>query len=404
MTTRCCRFNLICTILSISLTTFIIACYSYLYYDPEQISSSILINDNGNNQQYYYKHKLPQKYQSSANDHTFLSLMSFNLRNEELDKDDIEQYKHWDIRKDAVYHLLNDINSDLIGTQEGIVSQIEDIAFHLNAKYSKYGLGRLPSHWYLSSTDRMNEHCTIYWKQSKFQIFDEGTFWLSDQPDVAGTVFPGDHLPRIATWILLDIRQNTKYRILFISTHLGLYSEMRMGQITLITKFVHEMMTEQQSEHNKELLVFIVGDFNEGVHNELWNNLFEERKANNTEKEDGVSVSDILTDCVMEWEHQRNKSLNSNITFHKFFGLDAKREDLLYYVPIDWILCSKNVVQNDDILMLDAFVVTKTRVDYKYDEPQSAKKIYPSDHFPLVLEIALLNQTSVQRPSAKLDK
>ena len=42
-----------------------------------------------------------------------------------------------------VYSLLNNIRSDIIGTQEGILQQIEDISDNLHLKYGYYGNSRL---------------------------------------------------------------------------------------------------------------------------------------------------------------------------------------------------------------------------------------------------------------------
>eukprot|EP01083_Nonionella_stella_P142802 442498_1 len=359
------------------------------------------VESDGNDNEYNYRHKLHKFYNINIeHDHsTSLRLMSFNLRNALLDTDDTEPYKQWKLRKDLVYHLLNNIQSDLIGTQEGILSQIEDISYHLHSKYGHYGLGRLPYEWYLSSLDPdgMNEHCTIWWNQDKLIPYDEGTFWLSDQPNIMASVYPNSYLPRIANWMLFDIRTSHKYRILFVSTHLGLSSTIREGQIKLIARFIHTMAKDQKNNHEKELLVFIVGDFNEGLKGELWHNLFDSndnRSSNPTEEED-VNVADVLTDCVLKWEQMQNRTLNINITFHAFEGIRHLQNDK-NHAPIDWILCSKNVIENEDIVLLDTYVVTKTRVDYKYTQYSNLTNhtIYPSDHFPIVLELVLLDDTN----------
>lgn len=391
---RCCSF-----ILYLIILTAVVSWSCYLKYIHFTISlrppfESI---ESGNKDRYDWRHKLRRHYKMElmANDNT-LRLMSFNLRNMVLDVDE-EPYKRWDHRRNAVFHLLNNMKCDVIGTQEGVLPQIEDIADHWSAasRYGHYGNGRLPTEWYLSSLDRMNEHCSIFWDKRKLNVIDEGTFWLSDHPEIAGSKYFGSPLPRIASWMLFEIRNNDKYRMLFISTHLGLDSDVRESQIGLIAKFVHQMTGQQRDEHSKQLLVFVVGDFNEGIGQESWSRLFAGNPNVTSGEEDEVDVSDVLTDCVLEWQSMFNRTLSPNITYHAFEGLGHLKDDT-NHAPIDWILCSKNVIENDDILLLDNYIVTGMRRE------TDGSIVYPSDHFPIVLEIVILdhraNHSLTHRP------
>ena len=186
--------------------------------------------------------------------------------------------------------------------------------------------------------------------------------------------------------------------MLFVSTHLGLSEDIRLRQIRLITQFVHRMTRHQRDEHYKELIVFVVGDFNErnGPSGPLWDRLFaansssssssnETETKSESEEVDSVDVSDVLTDCVLEWQSLFNRTLNANITYHAFEGLQHLADDT-NHAPIDWILCSKNVIENADILLVDSFIVTNTRYSATVDN----HTVYPSDHFPIVLEIVIL--------------
>lgn len=102
------------------------------------------------------------------------------------------------------------------------------------------------------------------------------------------------------------------------------------------------------------------------------------------ESADSVDVSDVLTDCVLEWQSMFNETLSPNITYHAFEGLGHLADDS-NHAPIDWILCSKNVIENTDILLLDSYIVTATRSNATAD----GHIIYPSDHFPIVLELVI---------------
>ena len=307
-------------------------------------------------------------------DDIHLKLMSFNVRNELLDKDDIDKTKHWELRRKVAQKLLNDNQYDVIGTQEGTRSQIRDIYDDLGYhKYDYYGLGRLPSKWYGSYRDHDNEHCAIFWKCNKLQIFDYGTFWLSDEPNKMGTNYEG-HLPRIATWTIFDITSNDKYQLLFVSTHLGFPEDIRTKQLQWILKFIEEII----KENIKELLVFVVGDFNEALHGLLWNQTF-------IADHDQISSNNSLTDCIVDFEEMNNRTLNVNFTYHAYEGLQHAENDK-NHAPIDWILCSKNIFANDDVVLRNVTVITDSmRIEEDI--------VYPSDHFPVVLDLDLTSKT-----------
>ena len=302
-----------------------------------------------------------------SNNNTNLKLMSINLRNEILDKNDANQLKHWDLRRKAVKELLNDGQYDIIGTQEGLPSQIKDISDDIESYYDHYGLGRLPSTWYGSSKDDMNEHCAIFWRNDKLKLFDYGTFWLSNDPTKMGSKYYDSPLPRIATWILLDIKNNDKYQILFVNTHLGLSQKIRNKQIALISRFIQEII----HRNTKELLVFVVGDFNEAIKGSLWHKLFDEGSTD--------TVRNVLTDCIVDYQDINNKKLNANFTYHAFEGLNHAKNDK-NQAPIDWMLCSKNILNQNDIQLKDVYIATESKKTVN-------GTMYPSDHFPVVLEL-----------------
>ena len=254
-------------------------------------------------------------------------------------------------------------------------------------EYSHYGNGRLPEQWFGSSTNRMNEHCSIFWKRNKFRVRDRGTFWLSQTPSRSGSKSWNAPLPRIASWSLFSIIDNAKYEILFISTHLGLGEEVRGKQIRLITNFVRQMIRKRASSDSVELIVFVVGDFNEGIKGSLWNQMFQGKESKNGKSRfydapnDGIDVSDVLTDCVSEFENITGTPLHPSFTFHDFEGLEHAGNDK-NHAPIDWILCSKNVIDNEDIQILDIQIITESEI---------GSSVLPSDHYPMMIEIEIQN-------------
>ncbi len=133
----------------------------------------------------------------------------------------------------------------------------------------------------------------------------------------------------------------------------------------------------------KELLVFVVGDFNEATNASLWNKLFSDDKYTKDVKDEGIKVNEVLTDCVMEYEQTATK-LSPKFTYHAFDDIEYSEDK--NHAPIDWILCSKNVVSNSDIELVDAYIVTES-------QKMGSSSVYPSDHFPIVLEVELKNES-----------
>ncbi len=103
----------------------------------------------------------------------------------------------WPQRKDAVRALIRYHQIDLLGTQEGFIEQIEDLA--ALPGYAHVGVGR-------DDGKRGGEHSAILFRSERFALLDKGDFWLSEAPDRPGKGWDARCCNRIASWARLRER------------------------------------------------------------------------------------------------------------------------------------------------------------------------------------------------------
>ncbi len=113
----------------------------------------------------------------------------------------------WPNRKVSVDSIFKQYQADVYCLQEVLHSQLLDVQSMLN-EYSWVGVGR-------DDGKEAGEHSPIFYKTSKFQLINSGTFWLSPTPAVAGSKGWDAALPRICTWAQLKNINNGKVFVVF---------------------------------------------------------------------------------------------------------------------------------------------------------------------------------------------
>jgi len=109
-----------------------------------------------------------------------------------------DEYR-WDRRRARSVQLLQDWSPDLLGLQEPLHSQLEQIAEALPA-YTVLGVGR-------EDGREAGEFCPILYRTARFDLKEGGTFWLSGTPSIPGSADWGNRIPRICTWACLRDRE-----------------------------------------------------------------------------------------------------------------------------------------------------------------------------------------------------
>lgn len=135
-----------------------------------------------------------------------LRTMSFNVRYAGT-ADDLFGSNGWynlakpaESRAQRAIQIIRDYNPDILGTQEVLSFQLTDLTGQTLASglsdYGYYGIGR-------EDGVIAGEHSAIFWRADRFSKLDAGTFWLSQTPEVAGSIYPGAGTTRVASWVVL---------------------------------------------------------------------------------------------------------------------------------------------------------------------------------------------------------
>jgi endonuclease/exonuclease/phosphatase family metal-dependent hydrolase len=251
-----------------------------------------------------------------------LKVMSFNVRTPADTNDD-----RWENRRQVLFDLLREQDADVIGTQELVKRQADEIIAAL-PQYTWFGRGR--------RGDDSDEHMGVFYRPDRLRVIASGDFWLSDTPDVAGSITWNNVLPRMVTWARFE-RIADGARFTLYNTHLP-YREQDEAARERSARLIFERLAKLPADEP----FVLTGDFNarpdSGVHKLL------------TEK---------LSDAWLSTGHRSGPER----TFHGFTGKPDHR--------IDWVLFRNLQLQSVETL----------------DMHRGAR--YPSDHFPVVARFTL---------------
>ena len=84
-----------------------------------------------------------------------------------------------DSRKDRAANAIRFYDVDILGTQEVLHNQLEDLKQRL-PEYGVIGVGR-------EDGKEKGEYSALWYKKDRFNLLDSGYFWLSETPEVAGS-------------------------------------------------------------------------------------------------------------------------------------------------------------------------------------------------------------------------
>ncbi|MCI3921423.1 endonuclease/exonuclease/phosphatase family protein [Paenibacillus sp. TRM 82003] len=127
--------------------------------------------------------------QLRSNQSCRMIVMSFNLRTATWR----DGANAWRYRKGRAAQAIEAAAPDVVGTQEGSVAMIGELA------------DRLPGYAWLGEGRRggaKDETCAILYREDRWAPEEHGTFWLSETPDRPGSRSWGSSLPRICTWAI----------------------------------------------------------------------------------------------------------------------------------------------------------------------------------------------------------
>ncbi len=231
----------------------------------------------------------------------------------------------WVDRAPIVSNLIRFHDFDLLGIQEGLKNQLDDIATAL-PEYAHYGKGR-------DDGKDAGEHSAIFYKKDRFTVLKSGDFWLSETPDKPGKGWDETCCNSICSWVYLQDKK-TKKRFYTFNVHFD-------HQGVVARRESSKLILAKITEIAGQAPVLFTGDLNGGKESEWYQTL---------------ATSGLLTDVFtkVKFPYANNSSMN---------GFRTPRGKTV----IDHIFMTKQFTASRWGILTDSYFGK-----------------YPSDHFPVL--------------------
>ena len=269
-----------------------------------------------------------------------LTFMTFNIRYGTAD----DGPNSWTFRRDMVIDRLHETDADVVGLQEALRFQLDEIREAL-PRYAEIGVGR-------DDGATEGEYSAILYRHERFGVAESGTFWLSETPWEVGSRSWGNSITRICTWArLIDLESGQGVYV--FNTHLDHQSQRsREESVELIASRIALRGTDDP--------VILMGDLNAGEDNAAVEFLLGTRESATGEDEHAASPGLIDTFRAVHPE-ATGVGTFSDFVFGRTGG-----------AKIDHVMASRGVE------VLEAGI-----------DRASRERRYPSDHFPVWARIRL---------------
>ena len=262
-----------------------------------------------------------------------IDVWSFNIRYGTAKDGD----NHWTNRREQLFDLLRAEKPDLIGLQEALRFQIDEILAAVPG-YASVGVGR-------DDGKAAGEMSAILFRASRFHVAESGTFWFSDTPETPGSMHWGNRITRICTWARFVDRDGASF--VHYNVHLDHQSQPSREKSTLLLR---ERIAARKTAGEP---VIVTGDFNAGEQNPALQGL--------------VTLPGHTTAApapFVDTFRARHPDATEVGSFSGFLFGSTRGE------KIDYVLVEPGTE------VLDAGIVRASRNDR-----------YPSDHFPVTARI-----------------
>lgn len=256
-----------------------------------------------------------------------MKVMSFNIRYGAANDGE----NSWPQRNHLVLETIKMFDPDLLGTQEVLDFQAEFLIENLPG-YAFHGVGR-------DDGKRKGEFVPVMYRKDRFELVQSGHFWLSESPDVPGSVSWDSSLTRMCSWVILRDKQGKEQPFAVGNAHFD-----HRGQQARLESA--KLIRERVDAISENMAVIVMGDFNTGEDDAPYAALV---KGEFSEKEP-------LIDTYRAIEPLRS---DREATFSRWTGNREGRR-------IDWI------IHTPDIVTLHALI------NYTNEDGR-----FPSDHYPV---------------------
>lgn len=264
-----------------------------------------------------------------------ISVLTFNIRYDNPD----DGANVWANRLPKVNAFLDSIAPDVIGAQEVLHNQLEDL-LGAHPDYDFYGVGRE------DGLDK-GEYQPLLWKKDRFEVVGKGHFWLSETPDKPSMGWDAA-CERTTVWAILK-EKTTGRELLFMNTHLD-----HMGQVARANSV--RMIKERALELAGDREIVLTGDFNADPSSDVIL---------------AIEDNEGLPRPILDSRQYAKEKSGADWSFHDFGHLPVAERPLIDYIFVgsDGTDILTNAVLNED------------------DSDQN--HLYLSDHAPVLVKIAL---------------
>jgi len=171
-----------------------------------------------------------------------INVMTFNIRY----NTSADSLNAWPYRKDNVASQILFHDAHIIGVQEALHGQMEDLQKSL-PRFKYIGVGR-------DDGKEKGEYSAIFYDTTRLQSLQSKTFWLSQTPEIPGSKGWDAQITRIVTWVKFRDRKTKKIFFAFNThfDHIG--KEARKESAKLLVQKVKEIAGSTPA--------FVTGDFN----------------------------------------------------------------------------------------------------------------------------------------------
>ena len=229
---------------------------------------------------------------------------------------------NWNYRKERVAQYIQDMRLDVVGTQEVLQNQFNDLK-SLLPDFEGVGVAR-------DDGKETGEYSAVFYRKTVFDALDSGTFWLAENPDSVGMMGWDAVCVRVATWAKLKHKATGKI-VMAVNTHfdhVGVVA--RRESALLIIRKIKEIVGDQPA--------VLTGDFNVTDESEAYNTI--------------VSNPFVLLDAHKVAE----KTAGVSYTFHGFDKVEMDKRskiDFVFVTPQIKVLHSEVTQEVKDALLSD---------------------------------------------------
>ncbi|MDT8717727.1 endonuclease/exonuclease/phosphatase family protein [Clostridium sp. 19966] len=269
-----------------------------------------------------------------------IRLMTFNIL---VDKKKEAPYS-WEGRREQIVKLLKYYNPDIFCIQEALEHQKIYLA-EAFTEYSCFGVGR-------NDGKGSGEQVPIFYKKDIFTLENEGYFWLSETPEIAGSIGWDAKLPRTVVWKRLK-HNLSKKSFLVANTH---YDHVGKKANKNSANLIYDELTAKNCDEP----IILCGDFNSA--------------------EDFSAYKELLA-CGFKDAYKERDIICYGLpfTYHKFL-MDS------------YIKEAASLQQENDRVFraIDhVFYIGQVKPMRYGILPDNEAGVYPSDHFPVLCDLAI---------------